>query len=57
MIQMNRRELGLTLSAFAMLSSIPAEAQIGATSGEAPRLVHSELFFYDKYRSRQHRMA
>jgi hypothetical protein len=54
---MNRRELGLTLSAFAMLSSIPAEAQIGATSGEAPRLVHSELFFYDKYRSRQHRMA
>jgi quercetin dioxygenase-like cupin family protein len=46
--QMNRRELGLTLSAFAMLGSLSAEAQSGASSGDAPRLLHSELFSYDK---------
>jgi quercetin dioxygenase-like cupin family protein len=47
--QMNRRELGLALSAFTMLgSSLSAEAQRGTASGDAPKLLHSELFSYDK---------
>jgi quercetin dioxygenase-like cupin family protein len=46
--QMNRRELGLTLSAFAMLGSLSAEAQSGASSADVPKLLHSELFSYDK---------
>jgi quercetin dioxygenase-like cupin family protein len=45
---MNRRELGLTLSAFAMLGSLSAEAQSGTSPQDAPRLLHSELFSYDK---------
>jgi quercetin dioxygenase-like cupin family protein len=45
---MNRRELGLALSAFAMLGSISAEAQSGTSSEDTPRLLHSELFSYDK---------
>ncbi len=45
---MNRRDLGLTLSAFAMLGSLTAEAQSGGASEEGARLVHSELFSYDK---------
>ena len=48
MNQMNRRELGLTLSAFAMLSGLSASAQSGSSSGDAPKLLHSELFSYDK---------
>jgi quercetin dioxygenase-like cupin family protein len=47
--QMNRRELGLALSAFTMLGSgLSAEAQGGTASGDAPKLLHSELFSYDK---------
>jgi mannose-6-phosphate isomerase-like protein (cupin superfamily) len=48
MNQMNRRELGVALSAFAMIGSLSAEAQSGASSEGAPRLLHSELFAYDK---------
>jgi len=46
--QMNRRELGLTLSALAVLGSLSAEAQSSASAGDVPRLVHSQLFSYDK---------
>jgi quercetin dioxygenase-like cupin family protein len=45
---MNRRELGLTLSALAVLGSLSAEAQSSASAGDVPRLVHSQLFSYDK---------
>jgi quercetin dioxygenase-like cupin family protein len=45
---MNRRELGLALSGLAMLGSISAEAQSGTSSEDTPRLLHSELFSYDK---------
>lgn len=45
---MNRRELGLSLSAFAMLGSLSAEAQSGESSQDTPKLLHSELFSYDK---------
>lgn len=48
MKQMNRRELGLTLSAFAMLGSLSSEAQTGASPGDVPKLLHSEVFPYDK---------
>ena len=48
MHQMNRRELGLTLSAFAMLGSLSAEAQNISSSDDTPKLLHSELFTYDK---------
>jgi quercetin dioxygenase-like cupin family protein len=48
MHQMNRRELGLTLSGFAMLGSLCAEAQSSPATEEDPRLLHSELFSYDK---------
>lgn len=48
MHQMNRRELGLTLSAFAMLGSLSAEAQNISSSDDTPTLLHSELFTYDK---------
>lgn len=44
MKKMDRRELGLALSAFAALGSISAEAQ----SGEDSKLVHSEIFAFDK---------
>jgi uncharacterized cupin superfamily protein len=46
--QMNRRELGLTLSAFALLGTLSAEAQSDATPGDVPKLLHSELFSSDK---------
>ncbi len=45
---MNRRELTLTLSAFAALGSLSTEAQSGAPAADGPRLLHSELFSYDK---------
>ena len=48
MDQMNRRELGLTLSAFALLGSLRAEGQNNASAADDPKLVHSELFLYDK---------
>ena len=47
MNQMNRRELGLALSTFAMLGSLSADAQNGAP-GNVPKLLHSELFSCDK---------
>ena len=43
MNQMNRRELGVALSAFAMIGSLSAEAQSGGSSETTPRLLHSEL--------------
>ena len=48
MSEMNRRELGLALSAFAMLGSLSAEGQSSASAGDVPKLVHSEVFSYDK---------
>jgi quercetin dioxygenase-like cupin family protein len=45
---MNRRELGLALSAFAMVGSLSAQAQSDAAPADAPKLLHSELFSYDK---------
>lgn len=48
MSEMNRRELGLALSAFAMLGSLCAEGQGSASAGDVPKLVHSEVFSYDK---------
>ena len=47
MSEMNRRELGLALSAFAMLGSLAAQGQSGG-SAEDGKLVHSEVFSYDK---------
>ena len=47
MKEMNRRELGLALSAFAALGGLSAEAQ-SKTAEEGPRLVHSAFFPYDK---------
>jgi len=46
--KMNRRELGLTLSAFAALGSLSAEAQSGASSEGTHKLTHSALFSYEK---------
>lgn len=48
MSQMNRRELGVALSAFAVLGSLSAKAQGGTSSEGSPKLLHSELFSYDK---------
>lgn len=48
MKQMDRRELGLALSAFAAFGSITAEAQNAATPSEGPTLAHSEIFAFDK---------
>ena len=48
MSEMNRRELGLALSAFAMLGGLSAEGQSSASAGDVPNLVHSEVFSYDK---------
>jgi mannose-6-phosphate isomerase-like protein (cupin superfamily) len=48
MNQMNRRELSLTLSAFAMLGSLSAAAQSETTSDGSPKLIHSALFSYGK---------
>jgi mannose-6-phosphate isomerase-like protein (cupin superfamily) len=47
MNNLNRRDLCIALSTFAAMSSVPAEAQIGS-AGDAPPLVHSELFPFDK---------
>ena len=48
MSEMNRRELGLALSAFAMLGSLSAEGQSNASAEDVPKLVHSEVFSYGK---------
>lgn len=48
MKNLNRREVGLALSAFAALGGLSAEAQTSASSTEGPRLVHSALFPFDK---------
>jgi quercetin dioxygenase-like cupin family protein len=44
MKNLNRRELGLALPAFAMLNSMLAEAQ----DADAPRLLHSRIFHFDE---------
>ncbi len=46
MSEMNRRELGLALSAFATLGGLQGEAQSGAAGG-GEKLLHSEVFAYD----------
>jgi quercetin dioxygenase-like cupin family protein len=52
MKQMNRRELGAALSAFAALTAIPSQSQTrieaGAGSVDGPLLAHSEIFAFDK---------
>jgi len=48
MSEMNRRELGLALSAFAMLGSLAADAQSGVSPGDVQKLLHSEVFSHDK---------
>ncbi len=48
MKEMNRRELGLALSAFAALGGLSAEAQSEGSAEVGPRLVHSALFPFDK---------
>lgn len=48
MKEMNRRELGLALSAFAALGGLSAQAQSEAPAGEGTKLVHSALFPFDK---------
>lgn len=48
MKEMNRRELGLALSAFAAVGSMSAKAQSNAPSTEGQRLEHSALFPYDR---------
>jgi quercetin dioxygenase-like cupin family protein len=46
---MNRRELGVALSAFALLASEPAEGQAAAGgSSDGPSLTHSEIFAFEK---------
>src|ERR1700760_3884674 len=47
MAEINRRELGLALSAFVALGAVGARAQ-SAGEADAPKLLHSELFSYDK---------
>jgi quercetin dioxygenase-like cupin family protein len=49
MKNLNRRELGMALSAFAMMSSLNAEGQTGpaAAPGTSPQLLKSEIFTYD----------
>jgi len=47
MKDLNRRELGLALSAFALLGAGTAEGQAGAVSGDVHSLVRSALFPYD----------
>ena len=48
MKQINRRELGFALSAFAALGDLSAEAQSRASTSDGPRLLHSNLFSFDK---------
>jgi quercetin dioxygenase-like cupin family protein len=47
MNNLNRRDLCIALSAFAAIGSAPAEAQM-SSAGDAPRLVHSAIFPFDK---------
>ena len=47
MSEMNRRELGLALSAFAIIGSLSADAQSGSLP-EDEKLLHSEVFPYEK---------
>lgn len=44
---LNRRDLCIALSALAAMGGAPVEAQMGST-GDAPRLVHSAIFPFDK---------
>ena len=46
MQQLNRRDLGLMLSAFATLGGATSAAQ--SSTGEGARLTHSEIFAFDK---------
>lgn len=48
MKQMDRRELGLALSAFAALGCGPARAQANAASADGATLAHSEIFAFDR---------
>lgn len=50
MQEMNRRNLGLMLSAFAAVGSITSETALEAQSsaGSGPTLAHSEIFAFDK---------
>ena len=48
MKEINRRELGFALSAFAALGGLSAEAQSETSAGEGPKLVHSALFSFDE---------
>ncbi len=48
MKEINRRELGLALSAFAAVGGMSAKAQSNAPSTEGQRLEHSVLFPYDR---------
>ena len=48
MKQISRRELGFALSAFAALGGLSAEAQSQASISDGPRLLHSDLFSFDK---------
>jgi quercetin dioxygenase-like cupin family protein len=49
MKNLNRRELGMALSAFAMMSSLSAEGQTGTSAGPSagPQLLKSEIFPFD----------
>ncbi len=49
MKNLNRRELGMALSAFAMMSSLSAEGQAGTGAGPStgPQLLKSEIFPFD----------
>jgi mannose-6-phosphate isomerase-like protein (cupin superfamily) len=48
MQQINRRDLGLMLSAFAALGASTSEAQSSAPSSGDPTLAHSEIFAFEK---------
>jgi quercetin dioxygenase-like cupin family protein len=48
MSEINRRELGLALSAFAMLGNLSAEGQSSVSPGDDTKLLHSEVFPYNK---------
>lgn len=48
MKKMNRRELGIALPGFAILARLSAEGQRQDVPGSMPRLLHSEIFSYDK---------
>lgn len=48
MKQIDRRELGLALSAFAAFGSFSAEAQATTATGDGATLTHSEIFPFEK---------